>query len=305
MFRLTDGEELGRWAPDGALLGPALDQPPVPEYLYVYDPTDIVGVDSAGQSWYLDRRTARIVAVDVGDHRRIVTSLGRAGKVRTACAIGARAVAFLDEDEPSVVLVRLLDESGTVQRLLIPPALQHAAASVGAERRLDGSSDGPCVLWARGTPHVLVITDSIVGRSIPIASAALASSDGSTALMVSSTSGVDTTMRPLPSDVTSFPGGMAILGPDSLGRDARLVDLYDDDGRYLESMALPRTALHIAGSRHRLLVLSVDAEHTYVESFLWPARIRRGAAEAEEAVVAPPAPFGAGAVPEPDTIPER
>src|SRR5690606_36589645 len=94
-------------------------------------------------------------------------------------------------------------------------------------------------------------------------------------------------------DVTTFPGGTAVLSAGDATGAARLVDLYMASGEYVETMQLSHGTLRIAGVGGRLIVLGVQGDDVYLGSYVLPARVRALATLPEAASVVPPVPSGA------------
>ena len=89
------------------------DRPARDEIWGLGRPSDVVGLhaDSAtapADAWFLDPARGRVIATNVGGMKKTIAGFGTRGTVRTACALGARAIAYLDESRPDTVLGRAL-----------------------------------------------------------------------------------------------------------------------------------------------------------------------------------------------------
>lgn len=260
----------------------------------IRDPTDIVGVSSEGLVWYLDRQSGRIIGEDIGGHRRVIASLGIRGTVRTACALGERSIAFLDDARPGRVFVRDLEPARRTREVPVPAGLVGGRDVPWNSLRFGGSPNGPCVLSAPRMRGLLVVSDSAVTTIATFVEPLVAADEPR---------GSDTWFarllrlmtRPAPPpvgalDATSFPGGVAVLFAGRTVHAGRLIDLYSKNGEYLETMQLSHRALRIAGTRHRLIVLSARADSVYLASYVLPPRVRSQPTADEPLVVAPPDP---------------
>lgn len=88
-------------------------------------------------------------------------------------------------------------------------------------------------------------------------------------------------------DVTSMPGGFAVLvgGVEPLA--GRLVDLYDTAGRYDATLRLSSPALRIAGTYDALYVLRQDRDSVLLASYALPRELQRTGIAPGDSVVAP------------------
>ena len=81
--------------------------------------------------------------------------------------------------------------------------------------------------------------------------------------------------QPLVVDAAVVDGGYVVLVGVENDRKGKLVDYYDNDGRYLQSAMLPFTAEAMAGAGPRFLVLHQDAKHRWwLSSWLTPMAAR-------------------------------
>jgi hypothetical protein len=248
--------------------------------------SDIAAVTSDGHSWFLDPRTGRVISEDVGHYLAIVAGLGARGTIRTACASGERAIAYLDVARPDTVFVRDLTSPAPPRALSLPPGFAAVHEVPWDSLRFGGSPDGPCVISSPRLRGLLVVTDSSVGalddfiEPLPQADARQEAADAGVL------------------GATSFPGGVAVLFGGRTEEAGRLVDFYDTTGAYLTTLRLPHPALRIAASHGRLYVLRQRhdphdgiAGRVHLASYVLPARIRAQRAPAGvPTVIAPPAP---------------
>jgi hypothetical protein len=271
---------------------------------------DIVGISAGGRSWYLDAVTGRVSGVDIGGYSRMIASLGARGTIRTACALGEHAIAYLDIARPDTVFVH--EPASRATRALPLPATFAAVHAVPWDSlRFDGSPDGPCVVSNSRVRGLLVVTDSAV-RAINASVEPLPIEPrrqawyAPLARLASRNSDTESPATPGALDATSFPGGVAVLFEGRTPEAGRLVDFYDTTGTYLTTMRLPHRALRIAASHGRLYVLRQRYEphdgirgRVYLASYVLPGRVRAGqAVSAEPTVIAPPGPGAPGVPPD-------
>jgi hypothetical protein len=232
-------------------------------------PTDIAGVTPEGLAWYLDSRTGRVTSQDVGGQRTGITNVGTRGTVRRACRLTDSTIAYLDDARPARAFIQATGLPFVSHELALPNRLAAGKRDWGT-LRFGGSPDAPCVAWAPSLASVLVLTDSgvrVLGSFVepPVRE--------STAARVARWF---TRSPPVPNalDVTSFPGGVAVLHGGRSAFAGRLVDLYRLTGEYVETIRLPRLGIRVAGSRYRLFVLSKEARRVYLASYVLPAGMR-------------------------------
>ena len=249
-------------------------------------PSDIVGVSAQGVPWYLEPQTGRITSEDIGANRRVITHLRTLGRARTGCVLGDSAIAFLDDARPRYVFIQSLGQPPAMDSLSFPAGIVDDRRVRWTDLRFGGSFHGPCVLWAPAMPSVAVVSGSSVHALGPFVEPLTDESRRSRMVRW-------ITRAPPPAgalDATSFPGGVAVLYAGRSPRAGRLVDLYSVDGLHLETIVLARTALRIAGSRHRLFVLSHEGDSTMLASYLLPRTVRSSMPDHPGSLVVPPRP---------------
>ncbi len=269
--------------------------------------SDIAAVSTDGRSWFLDPRTGRIVSEDVGHYRALVASLGTGGTIRTACALGARAVAYLDVTRPDTVFVRDLTSPAPTRALARPAHLAVMQSVPWDSLRFGGSPDGPCVLSNPRLDGLLVVSDSavrvidgFVEPPVPVATSRPEPWYAPLARLISGDETSNANASPTQNvlQATSFPGGVALLFAGRTPHTGRVVDFYSHAGDYLASLYLPHLALGVAAGHGRLYVVrqQLDPEHddggrVFLASYRLPSLIREEVpATAAPTVVAPRAP---------------
>lgn len=290
-YRIFAMRDQGR----GAAGGPQIGRPAPPGFWGLGRPSDVVGLhaDSAGapaDAWFLDPARGRVIGTNVGAARRTVAGLGTRGTVRTACTLGARAIAYLDEARPDTVLVRALHAPYAVRPYPFPRGLLVGRGGAWTDLRFGGSQDGPCVIHAPRMRGVAVVTDTAVHAVAPFVEP-LSRVDSLYAAGAWYARAVDLLSRDEPRtgaiDATSWHGGAAVLFEGRTPDAGRVVDFYDARGAYVTSLRLPHRALRIAATRHRLVVLRQSHGRVFLASYVLPAEIRTGAVEDEPELVAP------------------
>ena len=293
MFTLAD---TGRVSAGGSI---GRSEPFVPGRPRMGQPSDIVTVDEDGASWFLDPRTGRIIRQDVGGYRHLVGRLRAEGDVLTACALNGRVV-FLDSGRPTEVLVQSLDPPFVTRAL--PGATQFMSA-IDAERaqlRFGGSATGVCVLRSPYLPGVLLVSDSAVvalGPFIEPTGRVRDKEDRSRAPLLSDFGDGRGPRVVGALDATSFPGGVAVLFEGRSQDAGRVIDLYAEAGSYLGTIRLPHRARRIAGTGHRIIVLSTRNDRSYLASYVLPLEARFAGFGGEQSKPAPSPPVGSSAVP--------
>lgn len=287
MFLLADSAQLASGSP----VNPreAGDRAPLRE------PSDIVSVSDDGETWYLDPGIGRVTSQDIGGNRAVVASLGTRRTVRTACALGDSTIAFVDSGRPGRIFVHGIGTPSAFRELPFPDGLLTDGGVRWPDLRFGGSPGGPCVLFAPRMRGVVVVTDSsaraIVPFVEPLSPVDRLHASGAWYVRLLGFLRRDP-QRIGAMDATSVSGGVAVLfagGTDDAGR---LVDFYDASGAYRITMRLPHRALRIAGTHHRLVVLSERHGEVSLASYLLPARVRSQAPADEPDVIAPVRPAG-------------
>jgi hypothetical protein len=262
-------------------------------------PSDIVGVSSQGLTWFLDPERGRVTGQDVGGNRVVIADLRVRGTVRTACALGEHAIAFLDAARPGQVFVHDLTEPFTTRTMSFPAGFVDEHSVRWTDLRFGGSPEGPCVLWAPHMHSVIVVSDSSVQPLGPFVEPLSATERDEQErgawhrwLTYWFTRAAPPPVGAL--DATSVPGGVAVLFAGRTPYAGRLVDFYTETGQFLETMRLPFRARRIAGTRHRLLVLSARGDSVYVASYILPAKVRLLPTADEPPVIPPLDPVSRG-----------
>jgi hypothetical protein len=278
-------------------------------------PSDIVGISADGRSWYLDPTSGHVVSEDVGGYRAVIASLGARSTIQTACALDSQTIAYLDSARPDTVFVRELALPPVTRALPVPGGAVGQGVVPWEMLRFGGSPDGPCVVSNPRLRGLLVVAGSAVHtidgfvEPLPV-EVKRAAWYAPLARLFSRYSGAADSPATIGAlDVTSFPGGVAVLFEGRTAEAGRLVDFYDGTGVYLTTMRLPHRALRIAASHGRLYVLRQRYEphddingRVYLSSYVLPGRVRAGhAVAAQPTVIAPPGPAQGGASPV-DTI---
>ena len=256
----------------------------------LWERTDVVGITDSAQVWYLDRVTGQVVSEDVGGSGTLIARLGVRGTVQTACALGERAIVYLDAERPGRVFVRNLAAPTPTRVLSLPPGSVDGTDIPWSSLRFGGSLEGGCVLWSARMREVLLVSDSAVRTLGPFVEPLPSGTRPARHAWLSRLRWkmAAEPRRPVGAiDVTSFPGGVAVLFAGRTADSARIVDLYAGTGEYLETMRLPRHTLRIAGTGGRLIALSAQGDSVYIASFVLPAGVRARATADEPAVVAP------------------
>jgi hypothetical protein len=280
--------------------------------------SDIAGISATGRSWYLDPPTGRVTDEDVGGYRAVIASLGARGTIRTACALGERAIAYLDVGRPDTIFVRDLDSPAPTRALPLPTDFAVVHEVPWDALRFGGAPDAPCVLAAPRLRGLLVITDSAV-RAIerfvePVPPAKRDAWYAPLARLVSRGKAADADSAAAPGalDATGVPGGVAVLFGGRTNEAGRVVDFYDATGAYLTTMRLPHRALRIAASHGRLYVLRQQWDphdgytgRVYVASYVLPTRVRGGGVLPDVPPVTAPAGHGTRRAPSADSANAR
>lgn len=253
--------------PTGGLA--AANRNPIGDMVGLGTPSDVVGVTSDGISLYLDRTTGSVRSQTVSIRRSLVTVLDSVDRVQSACMLGSRTIAFVTARRQDSVFYRDVDGDGAPRALSFPASYLDSTGARWSDLRFGGSDNAPCVLWAPRMRTVVLVSDSALrplGR------------------LVSSSAGErwpqrlwDLLRRHRPADVldaTTIPGAVAILAAGRSDDAGRIVDFYGDDGRYLETLVLPRPSLRIAGNYARLFVLSEHRDSVLFASYVLPRDIR-------------------------------
>jgi hypothetical protein len=235
-------------------------------------PSDVIGVTREGVSLYLDRETGRVTSQTVSIRRSIVVRLDDRDTVQSGCALGERAVAFIEEARPGTVLFRSIGEPSTAWTLPFPPGYTDGLEAKWSELRFGGAADGPCVLWAPRMRTVMIVSDSAVQPLGPFIEPVEPEAwyHHVWRWMTRAPAPVYTL------DATGFPGGVAVLFAGRTDGSGRMVDLYAANGAYLETMVLPRPALRVAGNWARLFVLSEHRDTVLLASYMLPSAVSSG-----------------------------
>ncbi|MFQ5703822.1 MAG: hypothetical protein ACE5HT_07355 [Gemmatimonadales bacterium] len=250
-------------------------------------PTEVVGVTADGAAWFLDSETGRVTSQNVAGYRATITQLGHYGFVRRACALGERAIAFLDDARPGWVFIQRIEPPADEWTLRFPREVLDNPHVDWTDLRFGGSLEGPCVLWTPRMSTVVVVSDSETHALGPFIEPPRAESwYANLTRRVTRSSRVLTAL-----DATSFPGGVAILFGGRTAHAGSLVDFYDRSGKYIETMLLVRRALRVAASRYRLFVLSQHQDSVWLASYVLPAAVSPRTAPRETKVRVPPPPY--------------
>lgn len=231
-------------------------------------PSSIVGVTVDGFVLILDQNTSAVGVWGAGGGRLLIAGvLDSLSKVQAACAPDARTVIFLESASRDTVRFQSLGQAGDRVGGTVLSANGNANAP-WETATLTGLMGAGCVLWAPSWREVVPIPDTTLGapwvlrwssRRPPMLSRIVHWFHGS--------------RQPAPvitRDITVFPGGIAVLPSDG-----KAIDLYSfADGRYLETLALPRPALRIAGAPNRLFVLSQAQDSILLASYTLPLNAR-------------------------------
>lgn len=252
-------------------------------------PSDIVGVTNDGVTWYLDSARSRIVSRDVGSVTSIVAQLGPNVVARRGCMLSEDRLLYVDASRPSIVFDHAQTTSTDADTMPVDGEEEQPLAR-WKEMRFGGSLSGGCLLWAPGFPRAwrFVIDSSRTGgMRIDTLHWRKRTQSGDHWWRFAWRS-ADRQRTSHPRDATTLVAGLATLTADSEDRDTDVVELRDQQGEVKESWRLPRRALAIAGSRHRLFVLSAEADSIMLAAYHLPEWTRPGALEAGTDAVAVP-----------------
>jgi hypothetical protein len=238
-------------------------------------PIDVVGVTSDGVSVYLDSDSGRIVSRTVSARGGVVARIRTPGSAQSACLLGEARIAYISVAHPDTIFIQDIDADRPPRAIVFPGGYVDGDVVRWKQLRFGGSNDGGCVLSAPMMSTVVLVTDSLARALGPFIEPAIQESRWHRL-------GRIVTREPAPRfalDATTFRGGVAVLfGGYSAGR-GLLVDLYEDDGRYVETIVLPRPALKIAGNAGRLFVLSEAQDSILVASYFLPTAVRSTAVD--------------------------
>jgi hypothetical protein len=232
-------------------------------------PSDIVGVTRDGVPWYLDRQTGRVVSETISSRRELIATLDTVGTVRSACALGGRAIAYVTAQDSAELFVRDL-ATGSTNVVAFPPPYAGRWSVRWSDVRFGGSLNGQCVLWSSRMSTAMLVSDSAVRLLGPFVEPVRP--EAWYRRLARWITRVGPPVYAL--DATSFPGGIAVLFGGHTAGAGRMVDLYSDSGAYLETMVLPRPALRVAGNDARLFVLSESLDSILLASYILPAAVR-------------------------------
>lgn len=247
--------------------------------------SDVVSVTARGWAWFLDSARGRVIAENMGKERGIIASFGIPETVRTACALNESAIVFLDSERAGRAFIHDLGIHRT-RTLVLPPNAAGLDSARWEDVRLDGSQYGSCVLTSPHMHGAMIISHAGVTVIDEFIEPPGARQDPRWYRALGHA--IRPSVHPQGAiDATSFPGGVAILYAGRTAAAGRLVDLYTDDGRYLETMQLHRPVRRIAATRHRLITYASRGDTAYLGSYVLPPRVRAMASDTMVNIVAP------------------
>ena len=229
-------------------------------------PVDLVAVTAEGLSVFVDRDGV-VRTISVSGYRTLVKRLDPADSVTSACAIDLQAVAYVSALHPDTIFLTPLAPSPAAT----PLALDAEARGIPwSMYRFSGALGGACVLWSPSSKRLLLVSDSAIQAiHLPEKQVALASIATRVWRLVSRRSA-----HSYVADVTTFPGGIAVLATPVASQDGRLIDLYTERGTYIESVRLARRATRLAGAPDRLFALEEEGARLFISSYALPASVR-------------------------------
>jgi hypothetical protein len=233
-------------------------------------PIGLIGVTPEGFSLFIDADGV-VRAISVGGYTGPIATLSRRDTVASGCAVDDfRAVAYVARNRPDTVLIVTLGEPS---RHPVFPTNDPHRESDWSTFRFSGSLGGPCVLWSPQSKRLLLVSDTGVNvvkvRDEHIINEPLGQKLWRWLGLLPP--------RTYLSDVTSFPGGIAILAAGRASADRQLVDLYGVAGAYLGSIHLERPVIAIAGAPGRLFTVEEERDQFMVASYALPATVRAAA----------------------------
>lgn len=237
-------------------------------------PTDLSRVTNDAEVDIIDSATTTLVRESIGGFvfRRDLPMLrGGSGHICTV--------------SPATLLhVRQVGTRRTLESFTIT-ALASEDSLLGRHRILDdttgrmrfGSGDARrCLLITQHSLHVVRAPEPTSGIATPRVSRLRLPGDsaprslGDSGVLAPPTSN-GRVPQPFIVDAAIVDGGYVVLVGIEDDRKGRIIDYYDDDGRYLQSAMLPFTASSIAGSGPRFLALHQDKQYKWwLSSWLTP-----------------------------------
>ena len=245
-------------------------------------PTDLSRVTDDADVDIIDSATTTLVRESIGGFvfRRALPMLrGGSGRI---CTVSPATLLHVRQ-----VGARRTLESFTITALASEDSLlgRHRLVDDTASQMRFGSGDARrCLLITRHTVHVIRAPEPTSGIATPRVSRLRAPGDTaprslSDSLTVSNVRALPTSDGRVPQpfivDAAVVDGGYVVLVGVENDRQGRIIDYYDDEGRYLQSAMLPLTASAMAGSGPRFLVLHQDDKYRWwLSSWLTPMAAR-------------------------------
>ena len=245
--------------------------------------SDIVGVTAASEAWHLVGESGRVISVNIGGLRHLITTLA----TRTAfsgCADKDSTVYFVDSLSPGSFSAHRVQ--GAVTKHDLPAEFVAQTAKRWSATRFGGSAFGPCVLWNPAARSVVAISGNRVQADVSLVEA-------SPQFPWYQRLWFWLTRRRVPQgvlDATSFDGGIAVLFEGTSAQAGRILDFYTLDSGYLASWVLPHQPLGVAGSRGRLYSITTRSDSAFLNSYLLPAALRSAPPDSVPSVFVPKSP---------------
>jgi len=237
-------------------------------------PTDLSRVTDDADVDIVDSATTTLVRESIGGFvfRRDLPMLrGGSGRI---CTVSPATLLHVRQ-----VGARRTLESFTITALASEDSLlgRHRIVDDSSMRMRFGSGDAQrCLLITGHTVHVIRAPEPTTGIATPRVSRLRAPGDSlpsslSDSNVLTARPSDGRVAHPYVVDAAVVDGGYVVLVGLVNDRQGRIIDYYDDDGKYMQSAMLPFTASAMAGSGPRFLVLHHDEKYKWwLSSWLTP-----------------------------------
>ncbi len=217
---------------------------------------EVVYVGPNGDVWWLGMPRGSVLAHG-NLPNRIVTRLPTSGRVLAACTSDGKTIVYADSPNRAVLRIHYLAGPDSARSLVVPAELATLGEPDWNGVQLGAAPGYPCILVVPRVGGVAVIRGDTAIWTGPFYEPLPAPPRvrrGFPWLKPFRTPPV--VQRPGPLDATSFAGGIAILYQGAGVDGGRLVDLFDWDGQYNQTMILPHPVERIASTGTQLVTLS-------------------------------------------------
>ncbi len=225
---------------------------------YLGSVSDVVYADPKGIAWWLGGKLRTVVAENISGSNSLLTWLPSAGPVLAACSTDGRIISYVDSSKPGRLNFHDVTVPQSNWSIDLPPDFRSLSDSLSWNGvQLGGVPEGPCVLIEPRVAKFAVFQADSMVRSVsfhePIPPPPPAHRSPGLLRLFRRFS-----QQPQlgPIDATAFRWGIAVLYRSATHYSGRLVDLYDLEGRYWQTMILPEEGIRIASTGRELLVLS-------------------------------------------------